>query len=133
MVQQTTRRGDQNLDTGFQLNGLRLHVHAAKHHRAADLGVFCVGFNLLGDLISQLARGQQYQSAYWVASRRSGSVFVLQHALNQRERESGRFTSTGLGGAHHVSAFQNHRNRLRLDGGHGFVAHVGDGACQRRG
>ena len=71
----------------FHLGRLWLHVHAAKHHRAAQLGVLGIEFDLLCDLIGQLAGGQQHQSTHRVASRRGGCVFVLEQALQQLASE----------------------------------------------
>ena len=56
---------------------------------------------------------------------------MLHHALQQRQRKSSGFAGAGLGGAHHISALENDRNRLFLNRGHGFVAHFGYGAGQR--
>src|SRR5256885_5864855 len=39
VVKQTARRGHQHLDALLELQRLRLHVHAAEHHGAAQLGV----------------------------------------------------------------------------------------------
>ena len=107
---------------------MRLHVHAAKNHRAAQVGVFGVQLDLLGHLHRQLTRGQQHQGAYGVAGGRGRSVLVLHHALQQRQGESGCFTGTGLRGSHDVFAFKHHWNGLLLNRRHGFVAHLSDGA-----
>ena len=128
VVQQTAWRGHQHLDPFFKLCCLRLHVHTAKHHHAAQLGVFGIKRDLLGHLVGQLARGQQHQSAHRVARGRGGGVFVLEHALQQGQREGGGFAGAGLGSAHHVAAFKNHGDGLRLNRRHGFIAHFGHGA-----
>ena len=52
-VQQAARRGHQHFDAFFQFQRLGLHVHAAKHHHAAQVGVFCVELDLLGDLVGE--------------------------------------------------------------------------------
>ena len=85
VVQQAPRRGHQHFDAFFQLDGLGLHVDAAKHHRAAQLGVLGVQRNLLRHLIGQLARGQQHQGAHRVARGRGGAAFVLEQALQERQ------------------------------------------------
>ena len=133
VVEQTAGRGHQNFDAFFQLDGLGLHVHAAKHHHAAQVGVHGVLFDLLGHLVGQLAGGQQHQCAHGVACGRGGAVFVFEQTLQQWQRERCGFAGAGLRGAHHVLAGQNHGNGLGLDGGHGFVAHFGYGTCQRGG
>ena len=131
MVQQTAWRGHQNFDAFFELKGLGLHVHAAKHHGAAQVGVLGVQLDLLRHLVGQFARGQQNKGAHRVAGRRGRAVFVLHQAVQQRQRERCSFARTGLGGTHHVFAGNDHRNRLGLDRRHGLVAHLGDGAGQR--
>ena len=131
MVQQAAGGGHQNFDASFELKGLRLHVHAAKHHRTAHLGVLGVQLDLLRHLIGQFAGGQEHQGADRVTCRRCRGVFVLEQTLEQGQGKGRRFTGTRLGCTHHVFARQNHRNGLGLDGGHGFVAHFGHGTCQR--
>jgi hypothetical protein len=86
--------------------------------------------------------------ATWSASSRVGSstsartgwragevdaVFVLEQAVQQRQRERRGLAGAGLGRAHHVLAGHHDGNGLGLDGGHGLVAHFGHGACQRLG
>ena len=81
MVQQTPRRGDQYFDTALEFQRLRLHVHAAKHHRAAQLRMFGVGRDRLRNLDRQLARGQQHQRPNRVAGRGCRGVLMGQHPL----------------------------------------------------
>ena len=133
MVEQAAGRGDQHLDTPAQFGDLWLHVHAAKHDGAAQVGVFGVLLDLVGHLHRQLARGQQHQRTHWVASGRNGRGFVLEQALQQRQREGGGLAGAGLRGTHDVLAGQHHRNGLRLDRRHVLVAHVGHGALERLG
>ena len=75
----------------------------------AQLGVLGVGLDVLGDLVGQLARRRQHQRAHRVARRRHARVLVLEHALQQRQREGGGLAGAGLGGAHHVAAGQHDR------------------------
>jgi len=131
VVQQAARRGHQHLDTFFQLDGLGLHVHAAKHHGAAQLGVLGVQRNLLGDLVGQFPRGQQHQGAHRVAGGGCGAALVLEQTLQQRQRKRCGLAGARLGCAHHVLPGEHHRNGLRLDGRHGLVTHFGYGARQR--
>jgi hypothetical protein len=58
---------------------------------------------------------------------------VLEHALQQGQRERSRLAGAGLGGAHHVAAVQHDGNGLGLNGRHGLVAHFGHGTRQRLG
>ena len=131
MVQQTPGRGHQHFHPFFQLQRLGLHVHAAKHHRTAQAGVFCVELDLLGHLVSQLAGGQQHQSAHRVPRRGRRAVFMLEQTLQQRQRERRRLASARLCSTHHILAREHHGNGFSLDGGHALVAHFGHGTCQR--
>ena len=128
VVQQTAGRGHQHFHPFLQLQRLWLHVHAAKHHGAAQVGVLGVQLDLLGDLVGQFTGGQQHQRTHRVAGGGSGSVFVLHHALQQGQCKGSGFAGAGLGGAHDVLAGQHHRNGLGLDRGHGLVAHFSHGA-----
>ena len=58
---------------------------------------------------------------------------MLQHALQQGQREGGGLAGAGLGGAHDVTALQHHGDGLGLDWRHGLVTHLGDRAGQRGG
>ena len=58
---------------------------------------------------------------------------MLEHALQQRQGKCRRLAGTRLGRAHDVFAAQYDGNGLGLDGRHGLIAHVGDGARQRFG
>ena len=131
VIEQSTRCGHQNFDAFFKLDGLGLHVHAAKHHRTAHLGVLGVHLDLLCHLVGQFARGQQHQGTDWMSGGRCRRVFVLQQTLQQWQRKRSGFTRARLRCAHHVFARQHHRDGLGLNGGHGFVAHFGYGTCQR--
>ena len=103
MVEQPPGGGHQHLDAPFELQGLRFHVDAAKHHRAAQLGVLGVGLDGLGHLVSELPGGQQHQCAHWVAGRRGGAVFVFEQALQQGQGEGGCFTGASLRRTHHIT------------------------------
>ncbi len=130
MVQQTSGRCHQNLDAFFEFGSLGLHVNATEDHGAAQVGVLGIQLDLLRHLIGQLARGQQHQGAHRVARGRGRGVFVLEHALQQRQGERCRLAGAGLGRAHHVLAGQHHGNGLGLDRRHALVAHFGHGAGQ---
>ena len=130
MVQQTTRCGHQHFNALFQLSGLAFHVHAAKNNRTVEIGVFGVELDLFGHLHCQLTGRQQHQSTHRVPRGRGRCVFVLHHALQQRQGKSGRLAGAGLRRAHHVTPLQNDRNGLLLNGCHGFVAHFSNGFGQ---
>jgi hypothetical protein len=77
VVEQAARRGHQHFDALLELQRLRLHVDAAEHHRAAQVGVLGVQLDLLGHLVGQLARGQQHQGAHRVPRGRGGLFSCL--------------------------------------------------------
>ena len=133
VVQQPPGGGHQHFHAFFQLQGLGLHVHAAKHHGAAQVGVLGIKLDLFGHLHRQLTRGQEHQGTHRVARGRGGGVFVLEHALQQGQRKGCSFASAGLGCTHHVLAGQHHGYGLGLDGRHGLVAHFGYRARQAGG
>ncbi|MNS89475.1 hypothetical protein D3C72_1234900 [compost metagenome] len=104
VVQQTARRGHEHFDALLQLQRLGLHVDAAEHDRAAQVGVLGVQLDLLRDLVGQFTRGQQHQRTHRMPRGRGGGVFVLEHALQQGQRKRRRLAGAGLRGAHHVLA-----------------------------
>jgi hypothetical protein len=116
--------------TRLQLGGLRLHVDAAEHDQAAQHRLLGVLGDVLGHLDRQLARGGQHQRTHRVARRRGARVLVLEHALQQRQREGGGLAGAGLRRPHDVAAVDDEGNRLGLDRRHRQVAAVGDGAQQ---
>ena len=133
VVQQPPGRGHQHFNAFFQFQRLGLHVHTAKNNRATQIGMDRVVFDRLRHLVGQLTRGQQHQGAHRMAGRRGRTIFVLEHALQQRQGKSCCLAGAGLGRAHHVTALQHHWNGLRLNRRHGLVTHVGHGARQRGG
>jgi hypothetical protein len=59
----------------------------------------------------------------------AGIGFSAQY-LKERQRESGSLAGAGLGGAQQVFAGEDYGDGLRLDGGGGGVALLGDSAEQ---
>ncbi|MNR20193.1 hypothetical protein D3C85_1370230 [compost metagenome] len=84
----------------------------------------------MSDLVGELTRRQQHQRTHRMARGRSRTVFVLEQALQQRQRKSGRLAGARLGRAHHVLAGQDNGNGLRLDGRHRLIAHLGNSTGQ---
>ena len=58
---------------------------------------------------------------------------MLEHPLQQRQREGGRFAGAGLRRTHHVAALQHDRNRLRLNRRHGCIAQLRNSSRERFG
>ena len=78
--------------------------------------------NGLGALERELAGGGQNERLNDVVTRVDG--------VEQRKPEGRRLAGSGLGDADDVTAGQQNRDRLLLDGGGGHEAHVGDGLEQ---
>jgi hypothetical protein len=132
VVEQPTRRRDQNLDSRLQLERLRLHVDAAVDHRHAQLRMGGVALDVGSDLIGELAGRGDHEGAHRVARRRHAAVGVRQHLVKQRQRERRGLPGPGLGGTHDVAAGKHVGDRLRLDRRHHGVALIGDGSLQAR-
>ena len=119
-VQQTARCGDQQIDTAFQTLDLRVDRLAADNHRHFNLRAFSIAAQVHGDLLRQLAGWGQDQTAHRT---RLGAAFKLHHLRQKRHTKSRRFTSAGLGKAHHVTAIHGLGDRLALDRGWIFQTH----------
>ncbi|MNN30138.1 hypothetical protein D3C81_1437770 [compost metagenome] len=91
-----------------------------------------VARHVVVDLVGQFARRRQHQRTHRVARGRGTRVRHRQQALDDRQREACRLAGTGLRGAHHVLAEEDHRNGLRLDRRRRGVALFGQGAQDAR-
>ena len=67
VVEQAARCGHQHFNAALELQRLRLHVHAAKNHRTAQVGVLRIQLDLPGHLDRKFARRQQHQRPHRVA------------------------------------------------------------------
>ena len=117
-IEQTARRGDQDVDAARDAVDLRVHADAAEDHGGSQLQVLAVGANGFLDLRRQLARGRQHQRADGARFGCRARAEQLQHG----QREAGRLAGAGLCAGQQVVATQHHGNGLRLDGGGGRVA-----------
>ena len=112
-VDQTTRRGDQHVDTAFQTGDLRVDGRATHHAERADRGAFGKAFNRLRDLGGQFTRRRQNQRA---AAFRVGLAAMGHQPGQHRQRKRRCLAGPGLGQTHQVLALDDMRNGLRLNG-----------------
>ena len=111
-VEQSTRRGNEQMHAACKRADLRRLPHAAKDNCLAEMHVLPVGGEARADLCSQLARGREHQHA-WGARR--GRTPVLIESLQDRQGKRRGLAGAGLGTAEQITAGQQVRNRRRLD------------------
>ena len=119
-VQQTARRGDQQIDTTFQTLDLRVDRLAANHHRHFDRRAFGIAAQVHGDLLRQLTGRGKHQTAHGA---RRGAAFQLHHLCDKRHTKGRCLAGAGLGKAHHVTAIHGLGDCLALDRGWIFQTH----------
>ena len=141
-VDQTARRGDQDVAAILERRGLRLVAHAAHDGHgnvAGDVG------DLVRDLVNllcELTRGgdDEHHGAAAVALGLLGAATTVTAAalaygfgrsdvlqvVHGRQQKGGRLAGAGLSGGKQVAAFEHHRNRAGLHGRRRRVAQVLD-------
>jgi hypothetical protein len=106
VIEQSTRRRNQNIDTFFQILPLFAVTHAAVHNRYTQASKPTViakrGFYLCGEF------------ARWLEHEATKLSVMTQHRQN-REREGSGLSGAGLGGADEVFAGEDDRKRAQLD------------------
>ena len=133
VVEEATRRGDEDVDAAAQLVDLRLHADAAEHDHAGQLRVLAVDADALLDLRGELARRRQDEGADRQLAARVADSGLQHEALQERQDEAGGLAGAGLGAAHDVAAREDGGNGLRLDGSGRGVAGFVNGTQQRLG
>ena len=142
-IDQTARRGDQDVATVLEGSGLGLVAHAAHDghgNMAGDVGDFARD---LVDLLGKLARrgDDEHHGAAAVALGLLGTATAVAAAalthgfgrsnvlqiVHGRQQKGGRLAGAGLSGGKQVAAFEHHRNRTGLNGRRRRVAQVLDG------
>ncbi len=119
-VQQPPGGGDQHVHPALQHPHLRPLLHPAEDHGVVDLEVAAVGVHALTDLGRQLPGGREHEGPDRPTSLAGGRP--RGHVLQDRERERGGLSGSGLRAAQHVPPLQEGGNGLALDGGRGGVA-----------
>jgi hypothetical protein len=109
VIEQSARRGHQNLDAGAHSGFLLLDVHAAENDGGANAGVFGVGLDGFLNLDRQFARGASMSARIGWRAGEGELLACLMHAVEDRQRERGGFAGAGLRAAHHVEAGEHDR------------------------
>ena len=130
VVEQASRRGDEDLDAAAHDRQLLLDVDAAVDDRRAQVRVLAVGAEGLLDLHRELAGRREDQRAHRMPRRRRAGVRHRRELLQDRQREAGGLAGAGLGAAHHVLAGENDGDRLHLDRRGRRIAGFGHGPQQ---
>ena len=125
MIQQSTRRCDDNIRTFAKLRNLCVDAHAAVNHSGSERQEFTIGAHALRNLRCQFACRGEYQRTD--ASAIDGAVL---QAMQHWQGKACGLAGTRLGPGQHIAAFENARNCLLLNRSCGFVALLFDGAQQ---
>jgi hypothetical protein len=113
-VEQPARRGDEDVDSALQLTDLGTLLDPPEDDGVELPQVPAVGVDTLADLSRQLPCGREDQRTDG-ATALPGEVPTLQ-VLEHREREGGGLAGARLGTAEHISAVEEQRDRLFLNG-----------------
>ena len=141
-IDQTARRGDQDVTAVLECRGLRLVAHTAHDghgNMAGDVGDLARD---LVDLLGKLARGgdDEHHGAATVALGLLGAATAVAAAtlvhgfgrsdvlqiVHGRQQEGGRLAGAGLSGGKQVAALEHHGDRAGLHGRRRRVAQVLD-------
>ena len=97
VIQQTTRRCDQDVDTTTQSIDLRVHAHATKNHHGLDGQVFAVNAHAFFDLRGQFTGGRQDQGANGAFAGCGRLTNLNGQFVQQGQGETGCFARSCLG------------------------------------
>ncbi len=122
MVEQAAGRGDHDVGTAIDLQGLRLEGDAADQEGDREIVLRSKRLEGLAHLVRELAGGLEDERARHA---RPGSALFEERQHGQHE--GGGLARSGLGEAHDVKALQGGRNGLGLDGGRDRIARGRDG------
>ena len=129
-VEQTARRGDDDIDAATDDLDLRADFQTTDHQGRGQAHVAGIGLQVFTDLGRQLTRRRQDQGA---AGFRLRTLVEFGQAVQDRQHEGGGLAGTGLGNAHQVTAGEKMRDGLRLDRGRLVIACVLEGTQDRVG
>ena len=111
-VEETPRRGDQNVDALLECLDLLALPYAAEDHGGAKLKLAAIGAETIVDLTGKLARRRKNER---MRTPRRAWPALLRQAVQNRQREGGGLAGTRLGNAEQIPAFDQKGNRLRLN------------------
>ena len=126
-IEQAARRGDDDVRPARERVHLRLLADAAEHDRAAQLEVTPVGAEAVADLDGELARRREHKHVRPSAA----MIGSLRKPLQDGQREGGGLAGAGLRQAEEVTAGQDGRDGLGLDGRRRDIVFLGQRAQQR--
>jgi hypothetical protein len=127
-IQQPPRCRHEDVDSGLERMDLVERADTAEDRGDAERQMTAQALKARGDLRDQFARRRQNQDSGAAHGRPAGRCCK---AMQQRQRESGGLAGACLRHAEHVAAPQQHRDRLRLNGGRAGIAFLGQRAQQR--
>ena len=133
VIEQASRRGDDDVDPAPQLRGLRAEADTAEERHRGERGMLAVGPDRRLDLCGEFARGDEDQAADGPAAAPGTRCGRLRQALEHRQHESRRLAGAGLRAGEEIATGEDGRNGLQLNGGGHRIALVGNGAHQRLG
>ena len=120
-VDQAAGRGDQHVDAAIQLLLLIGEAFTADQQRIAQIGILAVFLETVCHLRRQFPSRLQDEGA-----RHAGLGPAPAQDLDHGKGEAGGLSGAGLGASQNVSAHENHRNCLGLDGGGLLIAEIGN-------
>ncbi|MDQ0437607.1 cellobiose-specific phosphotransferase system component IIA [Kaistia dalseonensis] len=112
VIEQTARRGDENVDALFERADLRLMADAAKDERVTNAEELRVFAQFSIDLDGQFARRRKNESTNTL---RLEAVGTTRKMLEKWQAEGRRLARSGLRYAEHVATFEKGGDCLRLD------------------
>ena len=108
MIEQPSRRGDQDVDAAAERVLLRPHADAAENRRAGDRRVDGKVVEVVEDLRRELPRRREHERARRAAR-------LLDQLVQDRQQERRRLAAARLGAREDVAAFEPRRNGVSLD------------------
>ena len=118
-VDQAARRGDQDVDTAAEVLAILVDAGAAEYGGDRQLAELAIAARIVGDLAGEFTgRGQDEHAAM----RRQHALLRRGQALDRRQHEGRGLAGAGLRDAEQIAAFEQDRDRLRLDRGGGGIA-----------
>ncbi len=115
-VNKAARRGDQNVNAAVQCLDLMELADAAEDDGVRKTSMPAIGRKTLSDLRRQFARRAENQHAWQGRPAPSLVDGLLQHAMQDGQREGRGFSCAGLGAAKHILARHDDWHGLGLNG-----------------
>jgi multidrug resistance efflux pump len=112
-IEETTRRGNENVDAITQRLLLRVHADATEDDEVAKRQMTTVRAEALADLRGELTRRREDEAADVAVTAARGNVG---EALKDRQRKRGSFAGARLSETEKVATSEHVRNRAFLDG-----------------